>query len=68
MNDIGHVSSWSRLFAMKAQCDACLVRALGMHAENMARQSRGESMAYNDDSFMLEANAIDNLATLMAKL
>jgi hypothetical protein len=68
MEDIGHVSYWARMYSLKAQVDACLVRAMGMQAENMARQSRGEAMAYNDDSFMIEARAIDSMAEMLCRI
>lgn len=30
----------------------CMVRALGMHAENMQREALGQSMAYGEDAFV----------------
>jgi len=46
----------SELFAVA--CSA-LIRAMGMHAENMARQVRGEAMAFADNSFFYAAQSID---------
>lgn len=34
-----------------AKSVATLISAMGMHAENMQRAHRGESMAYDSDSF-----------------
>jgi hypothetical protein len=36
---------------LQCRCTAAMIEALGMLSENMIRQSRGESMAYNDEAF-----------------
>jgi len=38
------------------------IRGLGLVAENMQRQTQGESMAYTDESFTICANQIEFLA------
>jgi len=68
MENIGHVSWWARMFSLKSQIDAMYVRALGMQAENMARESRGEAMAYSDSAFNDLANSMDSLAHMMAQI
>ena len=43
------------------------VRAAGMTAENMQRQTLGQSMAYDDDSFEISAQKIEGYANLIQK-
>ena len=37
---------------INARAATAMIRAMGMHAENMQRQHRGEVMAYTSDDFM----------------
>ena len=36
---------------INARAATAIVRAMGMQAENLVRQQRGESMAYTEDAF-----------------
>lgn len=50
------------LIAQLAYIAAANARVEGMKAENMQRQRRGESLAYTENQFAAEAEALDALA------
>lgn len=50
---------------VRIQLEALVSEREGMKAENMARKSRGEAMAYNDTAFNHNAEDIRALAALV---
>ena len=48
--------------AKYAEVLAAYARCMGMMAENMERERRGESMAYTEHSFSVEAQQMELLA------
>lgn len=66
--ELEHISYLSRLYGLKTKSDACLVRAFGMQAENSARETRGEALAYNDLVFNQVADEMDQYAIQMMQI
>jgi len=63
-----YVSDWARVCSLKAKCDASNAAVLGMQAENMARQVRGEAIAYPDTCFFEEMKKLQDYAEELAAI
>lgn len=59
---MGDITYLSKLLGLRSQVDALYVRAMGMQAENMARHSRGETIAYPDTEFNYLADSMERLS------
>ena len=60
--------SEKQLLDIRLQMESLISLREGMVAENKIRESRGESMAYTDQSFCENADAMDSLLSVLRSL
>lgn len=54
-----------RLLDIRLQMEALISEREGMIAENRQREHRGESMAYMEDNFQINAGAFEKLRAVL---